>query len=391
MFGMFIICIISGCADDGLIVRADELIRTNLVATIPEYGGIVLVTGDLKMFFDRPPKAVTVEGKPARIQDNTAIVKIADLPGVRIGSKKTVTIKWSNPDDSAGGAAEISFTALRPPATVVVDPPPGSEVYQNDTEFTLTYNVEVLSTWVNGISARGSGLNWTVWPELTLGPEQPLYVGWEGPDGSWGFIEIGLYTVRPPRRDGLPATDVSVRPKGGGVVPYHQYFTLSFNEPVTAVTVNGVAASGAGGIWCVDPLWDSQGLTVTLTVTWTNRDGSSGKKRVGKYVVNGPQVRPPFITTSTVFDGQEDADPAVINAEGIRFTFDKPVTGNIMLIDGVGGNLDWIGIVEGQRATLTAVAGRELGKDTTYKVEIDVRDLAGNRLRTTITFATRAF
>lgn len=392
-FGLVIICMISACTEDDLIGQVDEPTRTNLVATVPENGGIVSITGELKMFFDNSSNSVTVDGKPAIIQDNTATVKIADLPKVSSGNLKTVIIEWSNPDNSVGDATKISFTALRPPATVVVDPPPGSEVYQNDTEFTLTFNVEVLSTWVNGTSAIGSGTSWniwTVWPELTLGPEQPLYVGWRGPGGSQGFIEIGPYRVRSPRPDGPSATDVVVSPEGGGVVPFYQQFTLSFNEPVTAVTANGVAASGAGGVWRVDPFWLSRDQTVSLTVTWTNRDGSSGKKTVGTYVVNDWDAKPPSIITATVFDGLEDADPAAINAEGIGFSFDERVTGTIMLTDGVGANLNWIGIVEGRRATLTAVAGRELEKETTYKVEIDVKDRFRNRLRTTITFATRA-
>ena len=50
---------------------------------------------------------------------------------------------------------------------------------------------------------------------------------------------------------------------------------------------------------------------------------------------------------------------------------------------GLPTSLDW-------KATLTPVAGQELVNGTiVYKIEIDVQDLAGNPLETTITFVTR--
>ena len=123
---------------------------------------------------------------------------------------------------------------------------------------------------------------------------------------------------------------------------------------------------------------------------WTNRDGSKASAKVGPYfVVAGCGGDPPNITIGTVEDGAADVDPAPINAGGFRFDFDEFVTGNIALTDEAGENLDWIANVDGQTATLTAVAGQELANETTYKIEIDVRDGAGNQLKTTITFVTK--
>ena len=82
--------------------------------------------------------------------------------------------------------------------------------------------------------------------------------------------------------------------------------------------------------------------------------------------------------------------PAPINAGGFRFDFNEAVTGSIMLTDEAGADLNWIANVGGQTATLTAVAGQEIANETTYKVEIDVQDGAGNATTTTITFVTKA-
>ena len=43
----------------------------------------------------------------------------------------------------------------------------------------------------------------------------------------------------------------------------------------------------------------------------------------------------------------------------------------------------------GQTATLTLIAGQELVNETTYKIEIDVKDGVGNQLQGTITFVTK--
>ena len=132
----------------------------------------------------------------------------------------------------------------------------------------------------------------------------------------------------------------------------------------------------------------------SLNVSWTYRDGSSGSQAVGPYTVRAPDTTPPSITDGTVDDGAVDVDPAPINAGGFRFDFDEAVTGIIMLTDEAGADLNWIATVGGQTATLTAVAGQEVAEqelinETTYKIEIDIDDAAGNRTQATITFVTK--
>ena len=194
-----------------------------------------------------------------------------------------------------------------------------------------------------------------------------------------------------PLRDVGPPPTVSpfvVDPSPGGApIPPNTQFSLTFEQAVDAVAVNGIAATGSGRNWTASPTL-LQGDGQTLNVTWTNRDGSSGSQAVGPYTVRVPDTTPPRITSGTVADGTVDVDPAPLNA-GIRFDFDEPVTGTIKLTDEAGADLNWIANVAGQTAVLTPVAGQELVNETTYKIKIDVHDGAGNPLQTTITFVTK--
>ena len=194
--------------------------------------------------------------------------------------------------------------------------------------------------------------------------------------------------------DPLPATTVKVTPAPGAVIPLNQQIWLYFDEPVTEVMVNGASTSVTGifdskiaSFWMVSPAL-GEGL-VMLNIEWTNRNGTTGSQRVGPYIVNAPDVIPPLITNGTVADGETGVNPVLINASGLRYDFDEPITGTIILTDEAGADLNWIANVAGKTATLTPVAGQELVNETTYKIEIDVQDGVGNPLQTTITFVTK--
>ena len=186
------------------------------------------------------------------------------------------------------------------------------------------------------------------------------------------------------------ATTVVLDPAlGVGYIPTNTEFTLTFNEEVAAVTVNGTPASGSGlnWKWSADPYLPYG--SVSLNIKWTNRNGFTGTIVIGPYEVADNGGDPPVITVGTVSDGDADVDPAPINAGGFRFDFTEHVTGTIKLTDEAGADLHWIGQVAGQTATLTAIAGQELANETTYKIEIDVRDGSGNAFQVTITFVTK--
>ena len=214
--------------------------------------------------------------------------------------------------------------------------------------------------------------------------------------GSCGDDDPPEEVVEPPQfEDDIPphtGPQFIVDPPPGAVIPPNTEFSLTFDQgavgvkDVVGVTVNGVAATGSGLNWTVS-LTLQEGAGQFLTAHWTNRDGSKGGKVFGHYTIKVPGT-PPRITRWTVADGDADVDPVPINQGGLRYDFDEPIIGTIKLTDEAGADLNWIATVAGQTATLTAVAGKELVNGTTYKIEIDVRNGAGEQLKATITFVT---
>ena len=189
IFGIFTLGIIQGCSADDPI----EYGEINLVATVPENGGIISTTGELRLFFDSPPHSVTVNGKAARIEGNTATVKIRKFPNLIPGTDRTLSVEWRNPGESVAGTKTISFTVVKPATEVVVDPL-GGTVQQGGAKFTLRFDAEIMAAWVNDTPAKGSGRNWTVWPILPYGPVV-LNIKWINRDGSAGAMEVGPYEV----------------------------------------------------------------------------------------------------------------------------------------------------------------------------------------------------
>lgn len=95
----------------------------------------------------------------------------------------------------------------------------------------------------------------------------------------------------PPRDVGPPHTGSPfiLDPSAGADIPPNTQFSLTFDEAVVAVTVNGVPATGSGFNWTASlTLQEGDGQILNLNVSWTNRDGSSGSRVEGPYTVRGP-------------------------------------------------------------------------------------------------------
>ena len=65
------------------------------------------------------------------------------------------------------------------------------------------------------------------------------------------------------------------------------------------------------------------------------------------------------------------------------------MTGNIALQTEGGDNVGWLGKVEGNKATLELVKGRELTTETVYVIVGRVSDAEGNQTDIKITFVTK--
>ena len=271
-FGLLISGIISGCTDYDRVARVGEPEKISLLATSPKNGGKILLNGELKLVFDNPPKSVTVDGRPAIIQDNTAIVKIADLPKVTPGTKRTAIITWRNSDNFLVGVKTITFTVLKPVADspqsddrtddklpnatkVTLSPGAGVTISSNQ-HFTLIFDQNIAAATVNGITATRLGRNWTVLPVLPIGTAT-LNVKWTNRDGSTGSKVVGPYVVEDSSDDGVrtpPATAVWVDPVPGTTLLPDQLFTLTFNQEVVEATVDRTPATGSGNNWTAQPI-----------------------------------------------------------------------------------------------------------------------------------------
>ncbi len=190
----------------------------------------------------------------------------------------------------------------------------------------------------------------------------------------------------PPPMGPPPATDVQVSPAPGTTILPNPRFVLTFNQSITAATVNRFLATGFGQNWRAFPTLVAG--SVFLNIEWTNQDGSTSSKAVGPYNVTEPDRTPPKLTSGTIVDGEIQVDPGPINAGGFRYDFDESVTGSIRLLDNFGADLNWVASVDGWAAMLVPAAGQPLLPESTYFIEIDVQDSAGNLSQIRIVFFT---
>lgn len=108
------------------------------------------------------------------------------------------------------------------------------------------------------------------------------------------------------------------------------------------------------------------------------------------YIVTAPCCSPPLIIGGTVKDGDTDVDLEIINSDGvIEIEFSEEVFGNIALQTEGGDNVGWIGKVDGYKATLELVKGRDLTTETVYVIAGKVITTERNAIDIKITFVTR--
>ena len=150
--------------------------------------------------------------------------------------------------------------------TVTVDPPPGSDIDVDRTEFRLRFSQEVVAVTVNGITATGSGQNWSVWSynlSLEWKAGQFLDIKWKTRSVLTGSRSVGPYAVWvvhhvPPSitsgtvADG--AVDVDPAPINAGG------FRFDFDEIVTG-TVRLTNEAGEDLNWIANVLDQTATLT----------------------------------------------------------------------------------------------------------------------------------
>ncbi len=179
------------------------------------------------------------------------------------------------------------------------------------------------------------------------------------------------------------AAFLSAAPANGSDIATNGVIVITFDNNPGEVTANVGTVAGAGKTRAITGPFTPGALTIAIS--WTNGEGSHALV----YTVIAPDITAPTVTGGSVKDGGEDVDPAVLNEDGIEITFSEIVVGNIALQTEGGENVGWLGRVDGDRATLIPLAGKEIGNETTYVITGRIADAAGNETELSITFTTQ--
>ena len=327
------------------------------ISANPVIGSQLTVDDTITLTFDNMPKDVTASTGVATVTDKTVSIMGPFDPGAL-----TLTITWTD------GTETLDYTIRTPAAFVSADPAANAKLAVDDT-ITLTFDNPPED--VTASTGDATVTDKTV--EVT-GPFDPgalaLTITWA--DGT----QTLNYTIRP------LATFVSADPAVRSQIAVDDTITLTFDNPPEDVTVSTGTARTIGKRVRITGPFDPGPLA--LTIVWAD-----GGVKTLNYTVRVPDTEAPKITSGSVNDGDKDVDPEALNLPGrIEVAFSEEVTGNIALQTVAGTDVGWLGKVEGKKATLELVRGKELDNEVTYVIAGKVSDAAGNSTDIDIQFTT---
>ena len=306
------------------------------------------------------------------------MINILDLVLIASHFGETLTADQTpNPDVNGDGnvnildlvlvASHLGETVKPPVAFVSVDPASGAELTMNDS-ITLTFDNPPDDVTVSTGVATVTDNTVTITGPFTPGTLE-LTITWA--DGS----QTLSYTIR------QSVAFISIEPTIDSLLTVDGSITVTFDNPPEDVTVSeGVATVSDNTVTIAGPFTPG---TLELTITWT--DGSVTLT----YTVAEPDTEAPSITGGTISDGDTEVDLETIHSDAkIEIEFSEEVSGNIALQTEAGDDVGWIGTIEGNKATLELVKGKELDPETTYVIAAKVEDAAGNETDINITFTT---
>ncbi len=306
------------------------------------------------------------------------MINILDLVLIASHFGETLTADQTpNPDVNGDGnvnildlvlvASHLGETVKPSVAFVSVDPASGAELTMNDS-ITLTFDNPPDDVTVSTGVATVTDNTVTITGPFTPGTLE-LTITWA--DGS----QTLTYTIKP------SVGYLSIDPTIDMLLTVDGSITVTFDNPPENVTVStGVATVTDNTVTITGPFTPG---TLELTITWT--DGSVTLT----YTVAEPDTEAPSITGGTISDGDTEVDLETIHSDAkIEIEFSEEVSGNIALQTEAGDDVGWIGTIEGNKATLELVKGKELDPETTYVIAAKVEDAAGNETDINITFTT---
>jgi hypothetical protein len=191
----------------------------------------------------------------------------------------------------------------------------------------------------------------------------------------------------------LSATTIaSTNPAQGSEVPPNASVSLTLDEAVNSVTVNGTAATGSGKTWSINLTGlDLPAGSATLNIAWKNKDDTDGSATAAFTIQETADTTAPTITDSTVSNNDKDVEPAGLNTDGISITFSEDVTAGDISISIEGGDaLNWLADWSANSVTIVPAKGAELGNETSYEISVSTEDGSANKLDATISFTTKS-
>ncbi len=200
-------------------------------------------------------------------------------------------------------------------------------------------------------------------------------------DGIVNILDLTLVAGHLGKAVRPPAAVVSIEPTSGTRLAVDGSITVVFDNAPADVTVNSGTVTTAGKIVTIMGPFIPGPLDLTLS--WV--DGS----HTLSYTVLQPDTAAPSVTGGDITDGDRDVDPERINSRAkIEIEFSETVSGRIGLRTQTGNDVGWSGKVEGNKAILTLVRGKELDNEVTYIIIGEVTDAAGNAAEVNIVFST---
>ena len=346
-----------------------------LLSSEPKAGAQMLSNELLTLNFSAPPGVVTVNGTQAVVQGNAAIWA---TPGLAAGAT-TLNIAWT----AAGGSrATLPLIIIGSPDEIGIIP---SRAELTAIGMTVQLNATVKD-----------GKNQIV-PDAI--------VNWSSSNPSVASVSSqGLVTAR--------GNGTATIRAASGATSLTAVITVTQSETIIEITPFNPPLIAAGrtlrlGATVRDPRnnlipdvrvnWSSSNTsvaTVSSTGLVTARDAGRTSIRVtagrlsDTVIITVSDTTRPSIVTGTVSNGDVKVDVDQSNTNGFRFDFNESIIGSIKLTDEGGKDLNWIANVSDRTATLAMGTGKALAGETTYKIEVDVRDGANNRTQQTITFVT---
>lgn len=179
----------------------------------------------------------------------------------------------------------------------------------------------------------------------------------------------------------LAAAIERTEPFNGGTIATNESIIVRFDNNPGEVTASAGTVIGSGKSRVINGPFDIGVLA--LTIEWENGGGSYTLN----YTVVAADVTPPEVTGSSPANGEKDVDPADVFDNGIEVTFNEPVTGRLMLLEG-DSDVGWTSESDADTITLIGLAGQELSNETEYEISGTVSDRAGNETKVSITFVT---